>query len=87
MSTHGNSFQFKIITPDKVIFDDVVSHITIPGADGPLGIFPNHAPLITATKNGRVETTKIDDEFNTYDINGGFFTFENNKSVLFLNKY
>lgn len=44
--------KLEIVTPEKKVFDDTVDFVTIPTASGEAGIYPNHAPLISALKPG-----------------------------------
>src|SRR5499427_7738913 len=39
--------QLVIVTPARQILKETVSEVTMPGADGYLGVLPGHAPLIT----------------------------------------
>lgn len=42
-----NSIQLIIVTPTRQLLRTQVSEVTLPGANGYLGILPGHAPLIT----------------------------------------
>jgi len=42
-----DSIQLVVVTPERQILKEVVSEVTLPGADGYLGVLPGHAPLIT----------------------------------------
>ena len=44
----------EIVTPEKKIFSDSVENVYLPGADGELGILPQHAGLVTALKAGEL---------------------------------
>ena len=63
--------QLDIGTPEKKIFSDSVENVYLPGADGEMGILPQHAGLVTALKpgelrylhNGKVETLAIGSGF------------------------
>ena len=63
--------QLDIVTPEKKIFSDSVDNVYLPGADGEMGILPQHAGLVTALKpgelrylhNGKVETLAIGSGF------------------------
>ena len=46
--------QLEIVTPEKKIFSDAVENVYLPGADGELGILPEHAGLVTALKAGEL---------------------------------
>jgi len=41
------TIQLVIVTPERQILKETVSELTMPGADGYLGVLPGHAPLIT----------------------------------------
>lgn len=42
-----DSIQLVVVTPERQILKEAVSEVTLPGADGYLGVLPGHAPLIT----------------------------------------
>ena len=44
----------EIVTPEKKIFSDSVENVYLPGADGEMGILPQHAGLVTALKAGEL---------------------------------
>jgi len=41
------SIELVIVTPERQLLRETVAEVTLPGADGCLGILPGHAPLIT----------------------------------------
>src|ERR1700747_2713849 len=56
-----DSIQLVVVTPERQILKDTVSEVTLPGADGYLGVLPGHAPLITELGIGEL----------TYKTKGG----------------
>ena len=44
--------KLEIVTPEKRVVDAEVDFVTVPTASGEAGIFPNHAPLISALRPG-----------------------------------
>jgi F-type H+-transporting ATPase subunit epsilon len=46
--------ELHIVTPEKKIFSDLVDNVYLPGADGELGILPQHVGLVTALKPGEL---------------------------------
>lgn len=50
----ADTFQFEIVTPDRLVIKDVAEEMEIPGRDGYLGILPGHAPLITELGVGEI---------------------------------
>jgi len=43
----SDSIQLVIVTPERQLLSERVLEVTLPGADGELGVLPGHAPLIT----------------------------------------
>ncbi|NEN23023.1 ATP synthase F1 subunit epsilon [Cryomorpha ignava] len=72
----------EIITPDKSLFKGEAKGVTVPGIDGSLGILNNHAPLITALKEGKVKVTNANNEEVFFDIKGGVAEVLNNKVII-----
>lgn len=50
----AKSFKVMIVTPDKVAFEGEAQSAVIPGQEGYLGIWANHAPLVGAVAPGVV---------------------------------
>lgn len=44
----SGTFNLKIITPERIVLDTVVSQVTATARDGQLSILPHHEPLVTA---------------------------------------
>jgi len=42
-----DAIQLVIVTPERQLLNLSVSEVTLPGAEGELGVLPGHAPLIT----------------------------------------
>ncbi len=45
----------KIVTPEKIIFDEPVDMVTLTSAEGQLGILPNHANLMAKLEPGELK--------------------------------
>jgi F-type H+-transporting ATPase subunit epsilon len=56
-----DTIQLVIVTPERQLLSETVSEVTLPGADGYLGVLPGHAPLITELGIGEL----------TYKTRGG----------------
>lgn len=44
--------QLDILTPEKKLYSGEVTHVEMPGIDGNFGVLGNHAPMISALKEG-----------------------------------
>jgi len=56
----ADTIQLEIVTPERLVVQDTVAEVQIPGKNGYLGILPGHAPLITELSVGEI----------SYRING-----------------
>ena len=54
----ADTFQLEIVTPEKMVVNDVAEEMQIPGKNGYLGILPGHAPLITELAVGEITYRK-----------------------------
>jgi F-type H+-transporting ATPase subunit epsilon len=48
------TIQLEIVTPERLVVQEAVDDITMPGKAGYLGILPGHAPLITEIAVGEI---------------------------------
>ncbi len=75
-------FTLSIVTPEKVVYEEEIRSLIVPGTEGYLGVLSNHAPLITALKPGKVEFTDANDEVMVMAVAGGFLEVSNNRATL-----
>ena len=61
----------QIVTQDKLLFEGPADIIVAPGAEGEMGILPNHAPLLTTLDFG-VLSVRYEGEEQIFTIAGGF---------------
>lgn len=68
-----NEFMLKleIVTPEKKVVDAEVDSVTVPTANGEIGILQNHAPLISTLKAGILSYT-TGGKTEKLVISGGF---------------
>ena len=75
-------FRLKIVSPERVEFDEDVESLVAPGEDGYLGVLANHAPLLTTLGDGDV-TTRGRGRTRFFRIEGGgFLEVQNNQAVM-----
>jgi len=74
--------RFELVSPERIVYsDDEVDMIIAPGADGEMGILPNHAPLLTALGTGELRVRKGEDE-QCFAVHGGFMEVLANKVIV-----
>jgi len=71
----------EIITPDTTIYEGEAELVQLPGIDGSFEILNNHAPLISALKQGKIKIKK-DGKEEFFDINGGVIEVQENKVLI-----
>ena len=75
------TIHFKIITPEKIVYEDDVDAIYAQGTAGSFGILPNHIPFMSSLA---VDTAKVEKSGETkiFSIIGGAFQFKNNEAII-----
>ena len=71
----------EIITPDKTIFKGEVDLVQLPGIDGSFEILNNHAPLISALREGIIKIQKGKTE-DFFEVKAGVIEVLNNKVLV-----
>ena len=54
----ANTLKLEIVTPDAVTYSEDVEMVTLPGAEGEMGVYPQHVPLLTQILPGEVVIRK-----------------------------
>jgi len=69
----ARSFKVVIVTPDKTAYEGEAVSAVMPGAEGYLGVWAGHAPLVSAVLPGLVEL-KLDERGNEkfFAVGSGF---------------
>lgn len=67
----------KIVTPEKLIFDEEVSQVNVSTEEGMLGILPNHANLMAKLEPGEL-VIKKDGKTDTLAVGDGFLQVSDN---------
>jgi F-type H+-transporting ATPase subunit epsilon len=68
----------EIVTQERVVYDEMVDMVIVPGSEGELGILPHHVPLLTALAAGDLRV-KVDGEVEHFAISGGFMEVQPDK--------
>ena len=67
----AGKLNFSLVSPEREVFTGLVDQVDAPGVEGDFGVLPDHAPFMTALREGLVTVynggTKIQ-----YDVHGGF---------------
>ncbi len=74
--------QCDIVTQEKSVFSDEVQSVSLPGAEGRMGILPNHSPLLTTLAYGEIIIHFDGKEDSYYAIGGGFAEIQPDKIII-----
>jgi len=62
---------FSLVSPEREIYSGEVDQVDIPGAEGDMGLLPNHSPLMAGLRVGAI-TIYADGIETQYLVQGGF---------------
>lgn len=75
----------EIITPERIAYSEDVDMVIVPGADGRLGILPNHMPLFAQLTDGELKIKKQGEEYYLA-IGGGFVEVTREKVIVLVTR-
>ena len=73
--------KLEIITPEKIVFKEIIDSITIPGTLGSFQVLKDHAPLISSFEVGVITIQKNGNK-NYFSTSGGTVEVEKNKILV-----
>jgi len=75
------TIRLEIVTPERLVYQDDVDAVAVPGIEGELGVLPHHAPLVTTLGLGelRIRRSGVEDHFA---IVGGFLQVRPDRVVV-----
>ncbi len=76
---------FKIATPEKVVYKNEVDSISVPTKMGEITVLPNHIPLITVLTAGEI-IVRNGEEVIAMAVSGGFLEVLSTKVVILADK-
>ena len=74
----NKTFQFELVSPEKILVSEEVSMVTIPGEMGEFGILADHTSFLSAIKPGVVTVTTPTNETKKIFVSSGFADVNDN---------
>jgi len=74
----AGKIKFKIVTPERVVFEEEVDQVTLPTQEGEITVLPNHIPLISVLQAGEL-VAKKDSEEIAMAVSGGMVEVQKNE--------
>lgn len=75
------NIKFKIVTPERTVFEEEIDQATLPTTAGQITILPNHRSYIASLEPGEIVLKKNDKE-SFMAISGGFIEFHKNELIV-----
>lgn len=69
-------------TPVKILFDDMIISVIVPGEEGYFQVLQNHAPIISTLKAGKITVTDKNQKKHVWTISKGLIEVVKNKATL-----
>ena len=67
----NKNLKLKIVTPEKLVLEELVESVTLPTLEGEITILPEHVPIIAGLKSGDI-VALANGEHVPYAVVGGF---------------
>ena len=77
----SDQFNYKLVTPEKIYLEGDAQLVVLPGAEGDLGVLPNHSNIITSLRPGIIKVTNSDQTQSLF-VEEGFIKFSNNELLV-----
>jgi F-type H+-transporting ATPase subunit epsilon len=66
------TFQFELVSPEKLLLSREVEMAVLPAAEGEMGVLPGHAPMIVTLRGGVIAVTEGGQVTERLFVGGGF---------------
>ena len=66
------ALQLEIVSPEKLLLSKAVEMVTIPAAEGEMGVLENHAPMLVLLRGGVITLTENGQATDRLFVAGGF---------------
>jgi F-type H+-transporting ATPase subunit epsilon len=67
-----NKIAFDLVSPERLLLSEDAEMVTIPGAEGEMGVMAGHMPLVSTLKPGIVDVKIVHGQHDKYFVSGGF---------------
>ena len=80
-----NKLQLSIVTPERLVVNEKVDQVNVPGVEGDLGILCNHAPILTTMRPGQFSYESVGEkgrETIQMVVSGGYLEVTDNRVIV-----
>ena len=68
--------RFRLVTPERVLFDEEAASVTLPTSEGEITILPGHATLAALLKAGIVKLKHMESHETDVAVSAGFINID-----------
>ena len=76
-----DNFKLEIISPEKIIFSDKATMVTLPSYEGDMSVLKHHISIITFLRPGIIKLQKNDGNFEEFFVQDGIVEYFNDSLV------
>jgi F-type H+-transporting ATPase subunit epsilon len=77
----ADQLTLSIVTPEKLVVNEEVDQVNVPGSEGDLGILYGHAPIITNLRPGSLSYEK-GEQTTQLILSGGYLEVTDNRVII-----
>ena len=77
-----DNFKLEIISPEKIIFSDKATMVTLPSYEGDMSVLKHHISIITFLRPGIIKVQKNDGNFEEFFVQDGTVEYFNDSLVV-----
>jgi F-type H+-transporting ATPase subunit epsilon len=77
-----STVKVEVVTPERVVYSGEAQIVVAKGAEGELGILPNHIPMVTPLIIAPVQIKKEDGTSDTLAVSAGFMEVRKDKITI-----
>ena len=77
-----DNFKLEIISPEKIIFSDNTTMVTLPSYEGDMSVLKHHISIITFLRPGIIKVQKNDGNFEAFFVQDGTVEYFNDSLVV-----
>jgi len=77
-----DNFKLEIISPEKIIFSDNATMVTLPSYEGDMSVLKHHISIITFLRPGIIKIRKNDRNFEEFFVQDGTVEYFNDNLVV-----
>lgn len=82
----ADEITFEIVTQQSAVYSATVSELTLPGAEGEIGILPGHLPLLTLIRPGSVVAKQTDGTERLFAVSEGYAEISDDNATLIVSE-